>query len=281
MSVHHVEWAIEQTQITGAAYTVLLILANMSNADDLCWPSEDTLAQKAHLTDRGLRKALVDLEQAGVLARTRRTHDNGQCRSSVYALFGCTKGANEGERGSVTRGNVVPREGERGSVKNQLLETTTNNQLPEPPPPARANAAENEGGGGGLPGDAEVEALLAELQTITNRPPANYERSVLSVLEYGHYRRRALLELRRDWVTVKSKNNTGWWLKRVIERLIDEHQRANAPLFPIDDAAALEERRRKYVIRDEDETIDPVPWVPPWETQTQPAVEHERGGFWM
>jgi len=126
----------------------------------------------------------------------------------------------------------------------------------------------------------EVEALLAELQTITGRPPANYERAVLAIAEFGHYRRRALLELRRDWVTVKSKNNAGWWLKRVIERLIDEHQRANAPLFPIDDAAAREERRRKYIL-DDDEPSETLPAVRPWEAQAEAALEPHGGGFWM
>ena len=290
MSVHHVEWAIQQTHIKGAAYTVLLILATMANDENQCWPKVETLAEKAHLTARGTQKALAALQSAGVLAIAHRQRDNGQSRASKYELVGCTtftlEGVlrspwrvnvvqGEGERGAPTRVNNVPKEGEpRSPHINQKQEPTTFDPPMEPPPPeppARAPSAAPGGGGLDLD-DEETEALLIELQTITGRLPANYERSVLSIPEFAAFRRRALLELRRDWVTVKQKSNTGWWLKRVIERLIEEHVRANAPLFPIDDAAAAE-RRRKYMREDDDE-FESSTWVRPWETTRQDGAYH-------
>jgi hypothetical protein len=121
-----------------------------------------------------------------------------------------------------------------------FLTTTTNNQQP-PPAPAHAN----DGGGGGLPlpGDLEFEALLEELTSIAGRPPTNHERAVLAVVEYGPHRKAALRELRKDWPAIQNQRQVGYWLRRVIERLIDEFVQANEPLFPI---KARRERWKGY-----------------------------------
>lgn len=56
-----------QAGITSTQKLVLIALADWCNDAGICWPSISTLARKTSLSERGLRKVLRNLEEAGLL----------------------------------------------------------------------------------------------------------------------------------------------------------------------------------------------------------------------
>jgi hypothetical protein len=269
MSWKCLEWAEDHSQSKGAAAHVLHVLARACNDDGRCWFAIPTLASKTRLTDRGVQKALQELERTGELTIQRGAAPGG---ASYFDMVGvnvvhpvqgegvnmvhpnASEGVNDvhhvrsrGVNYVPARVNVVPqgvnvvRPG--GEPRSPIYTTkiTTKTNTKNHPPPARADDEKNGGGGGDiLQSDLELEALLEELTSITGLTPTNHERAVLAVTDYGEHRRAALRELRKAWPGV---THVGGWLNRVIERIKDESERANRPLFPIE---ARKERWKGY-----------------------------------
>lgn len=80
MSYRATNWAYE-LDIKSPAKPVLVALADMADEASTCFPGQDRLAYMTGLSPRTVRRALDDLEAAGLITRTRR-HDTRGVRSS-------------------------------------------------------------------------------------------------------------------------------------------------------------------------------------------------------
>lgn len=77
MSIKVMTEVWEHSQQEGGALLVLLALADHANDQGYCWPSVPTLAKKARLSERHVRRILSDLQETGELeieARTGRSN---------------------------------------------------------------------------------------------------------------------------------------------------------------------------------------------------------------
>lgn len=71
MSVQAMAWALQQRRVSKATHRhVLLCLANYAGEDGAAaWPSQARLARDTGLTERGVRKALSEMEECGAIRR--------------------------------------------------------------------------------------------------------------------------------------------------------------------------------------------------------------------
>jgi hypothetical protein len=78
-------WAWEQ-ELPGPQKLLLLALADHAGEDGKCYPGQMRLAEKCGVTDRSIRATIGKLEDTGLVARERRTRDNGSRTSDLYEL---------------------------------------------------------------------------------------------------------------------------------------------------------------------------------------------------
>lgn len=71
---------------SGVAFRVYASLLLFIDADGECYPSQRKLAELAGLDRRSVRRALGELEQAGLLRRASRWAEDGARRSDFYSL---------------------------------------------------------------------------------------------------------------------------------------------------------------------------------------------------
>lgn len=79
-------WARKQTAPCSASKAVLLELAAMANADDVCWPSNRCLATVLQVTPRTIQRSLSKLKALGLILVSARSRDNGGQTSNLYRL---------------------------------------------------------------------------------------------------------------------------------------------------------------------------------------------------
>lgn len=79
-------WARRQTAPCPASKAVLLELAAMANADDVCWPSNRCLGSVLQVTPRSIQRSLLKLKAAGLVVVSARSRDNGGQTSNLYRL---------------------------------------------------------------------------------------------------------------------------------------------------------------------------------------------------
>jgi len=82
MSIKVMTEVWEHSQQEGGALLVLLALADHANDQGYCWPSVPTLAKKARLSERHIRRILSDLQNTGELEIEARTG-----RSNYYRVI--------------------------------------------------------------------------------------------------------------------------------------------------------------------------------------------------
>jgi DNA-binding transcriptional ArsR family regulator len=88
MSFQMMAWAVAQTTGSPTRKAVLLALANRVNHDTgRCFPSIERLVEETELSDRTVRRALDDLEEAGFIERTRQRHPDGNFGGYEYRLL--------------------------------------------------------------------------------------------------------------------------------------------------------------------------------------------------
>lgn len=78
-------WAFEQT-LKPAHKLVLLALADFADEHQNCWPGQQTIAEKASVSERTLRRILSELEDDGYIKRARRNTQTGFRTSDSYHL---------------------------------------------------------------------------------------------------------------------------------------------------------------------------------------------------
>lgn len=63
MSIQHIAWVLRHSKAEQGARLVLIVLAEHANDDDLAYPSNQTIAERARLSERAVRYALRRLEE--------------------------------------------------------------------------------------------------------------------------------------------------------------------------------------------------------------------------
>ncbi len=79
-------WAAARTTGTPARKAVLLVLADTADAHGVAYPAVRHLVEVTELGERTVRRALADLEDAGLVRRHERRRASGRQRSSIYVL---------------------------------------------------------------------------------------------------------------------------------------------------------------------------------------------------
>jgi DNA-binding transcriptional ArsR family regulator len=81
-----VDWAIAQQVKPPARKFVLVVLANHTDNDGICFPGQVLLARECELSVRELQRHLAALVKAGLISRERRQRKNGSRTSDQYEL---------------------------------------------------------------------------------------------------------------------------------------------------------------------------------------------------
>lgn len=77
MSIKVMTRVWEFAPVRGGALLVLLALADYANDNGLCWPSVESIAEKARLRERQTRQILKDLHDGGLITREKGTGPYG------------------------------------------------------------------------------------------------------------------------------------------------------------------------------------------------------------
>jgi len=87
MSVAAVAWALQQPITDTTTKLLLVALADYADADNSCWPKQETLAEIAgHCSVDTVQRHLRKLEADGYVTRERRHLSNGNRTSDRYVL---------------------------------------------------------------------------------------------------------------------------------------------------------------------------------------------------
>ena len=68
------------------AISVYIYLSDRGNKDGICWPSIPTIAKDLKLSESTARRAIRDLQKAGVIQTEQRHRGNGSNSSLLYKL---------------------------------------------------------------------------------------------------------------------------------------------------------------------------------------------------
>lgn len=106
MSFQAMAWAVDQP-VKGLGKLVLLLLANYTSRDGICFPSQKELATQCGITDRAVRTWLDKLEEGGFIARQQRRRVDGT-RTTDHIILALPKQAEPGSGSDAIKRNVVP-----------------------------------------------------------------------------------------------------------------------------------------------------------------------------
>jgi hypothetical protein len=189
-------WVWAHSPTSGNERLVLLALADACSRDDGtgCWPSIATIARKANISERSVRRIIARLEEAGLLGVTRTSGGTARA-TNTYAIIMTPPGAKtavsapgprqpdpgqdvtpDGSSG-VTRQAPTPDTGVRPPLTPGSADPPENHQ--EPPPGGhadRASAQDHPGPGGGhraaQTGRTARQLIAAYTASCAQRPPA-------------------------------------------------------------------------------------------------------------
>lgn len=85
MSNRAITWALTTALPTTPKF-VLVVLADLADEEDSCFPGQDYLARATGAGERTVRRALTTLEEGGYLVRQQRRRPNGSRTSDRYFL---------------------------------------------------------------------------------------------------------------------------------------------------------------------------------------------------
>ena len=84
VSIAHINAAFRAPGMTTAEKMVLLVLADHARTDGICWPSMATIAERASMTERGVRAIVRRLESTGAI---RLEEGGGRGKSNRYRVL--------------------------------------------------------------------------------------------------------------------------------------------------------------------------------------------------
>lgn len=114
-------WAFEQ-RLAPSPKLVLLALADNANDEWYCWPNQETIAFKASMTTRNLRRVLAQLEEQGYIRIEERRRSDGYRASNGYLLISEDKLS--------------------GEIQSTSHRTSVSSQEPSVEPPKKESAGE-------------------------------------------------------------------------------------------------------------------------------------------
>lgn len=79
--------SIYKTELPHRARAVYMYLKDRADKEGQCWPGIKTIARELSLSRSTVKRALADLEQAGLLRRELRYRENGSKSSNLYTLL--------------------------------------------------------------------------------------------------------------------------------------------------------------------------------------------------
>lgn len=103
MSIDAMRWALMQHGISSSQKFVLVVLADRANEAHECWPSVDRLSLDTELDPRTVQRALVALEEGGLIKTQSRPG-----RSNVFKLIGVVGREDETPRQKASQKNNTP-----------------------------------------------------------------------------------------------------------------------------------------------------------------------------
>ena len=83
--------SIVQADISPAAFRLWCVLAARANSNDECWPGKTKLCAEANLSITTVKRALVELEAAGLVSITRRKVSDKLNDTNIYKVRGRVK----------------------------------------------------------------------------------------------------------------------------------------------------------------------------------------------
>ncbi len=101
MSMEALDWAVGQRTKSAGARVALLVLAHRANTKGECWPSLKRLADEMGMEVRGARRAVAELEAAGLVARASRYRQSNVFRLTMQC---------DAVPGTIMPGTMVPPE---------------------------------------------------------------------------------------------------------------------------------------------------------------------------
>lgn len=76
-----------RANLTHRAVAVYLYLNDRANKDQQCWPAIPTIARSLKLSPSTVKRAIHDLEQAGLLTTEQRYRESGAKSSLLFTLI--------------------------------------------------------------------------------------------------------------------------------------------------------------------------------------------------
>lgn len=77
---------IYTTDLSHRARSVYMYLKDRADSEGKCWPAIKTIAAELGLSRSTVKRALVDLCQAGLLTKDPRWRENGSLSSNLYRI---------------------------------------------------------------------------------------------------------------------------------------------------------------------------------------------------
>lgn len=116
-------WAAEQTTGSPTRKAVLLALANDANTKTgLCCPDIPTISYSTELSEKTVKRALVDLVAAGFISRTRKRRDDGTLSRYFYTFSQGTLTTSPGDSVSSDQGSESPHKNQEQSSNQETFE---------------------------------------------------------------------------------------------------------------------------------------------------------------
>ena len=169
-------WAWRQN-LPSTAKLVLLALADAADDEGNCWPSVATIARKAGVTTRTVRRVMETLTNRRLLTAEPRYRSDGSCSSNRYrlSLEGGDRMSPAPDRGDSTRGQECQGDPDTGFIPRTTIVT-----VKESPQPPTVETEPADCGGdpsnliypkGLLPAErAEAEVMIGSLETPHDQP---------------------------------------------------------------------------------------------------------------
>lgn len=167
-------WAWELEELPLRESMVLLILCDQANDAGLCWPSQETIARKARLSERSVQRAVAVLKKADLIEVRIRATTAGR-KSSMYRV-------NVGSDYSASGQQSDRLAGSEDELDVPSVENPDSPQEPCYPPDWRIadepvdNSLQDDTGGGSLD-DTAVGLLPYGKENHQIEPPTNHARS--------------------------------------------------------------------------------------------------------
>jgi hypothetical protein len=136
MSIKAMTWARDQRVGGGTTKLVLMLLGDYADDDGHCWPGIETIADKAEVDEKTVRRHLTKLVKMGKVARERRRHSDGTLGSYDFYL--------QMEAGAASSDTVAPVGRLSAGAEEPPESGSTTGETPEAAPPPEEHTSDTD-----------------------------------------------------------------------------------------------------------------------------------------